>query len=66
MHSATALLDPAADAEIAQARVFEKLLLQERAELLELSRATDDPTTARERLAEIHHLLQALRGRFPH
>jgi hypothetical protein len=70
-------LDPAQPAEIAQARVFERLLQAERAELQELVRATETPdsrgadstenlTQIRARLDEIHGLLHALRARFPH
>jgi hypothetical protein len=70
-----AILDPAS-AEIAQARIFERLLQDERTELLELSRtagetpdpdnaSTGDLTQIRARLDEIHRLLRALRGRFP-
>jgi ElaB/YqjD/DUF883 family membrane-anchored ribosome-binding protein len=70
--------DPAQSAEIAQARVFEKLLQAERTELQELARTTDEmPESSdaysaesraqiRARLDEIHRLLRALRGRFPH
>lgn len=69
--------DPARSAEIAQARVFERLLLAERDELQELARATATPdssgadstenlTQIRARFDEIHGLLRALRGRFPH
>jgi hypothetical protein len=69
-------LDPAQSAEIAQARAFERLLQAERAELQELARAivpdssgadsTENLTQIRARLDEIHGLLRALRGRFPH
>lgn len=73
----TTTFDPAQSAEIAQARVFERLLLADRAELQELARATatpdssgadstEDLTQIRARLDEIHDLLRALRGRFPH
>jgi hypothetical protein len=70
-------LDPAQRAEIAQARVFERLLQDERTELRELARAIGempDPNDVdsagglsqiRARLDEIHRLLCALRGRFP-
>ena len=70
--------DPAQSAEIAQARVFEKLLQAERSELLELARSTDEMPDSGDaysaasraqigaRLDEIHGLLRALRGRFPH
>jgi cobalamin biosynthesis Mg chelatase CobN len=76
--SKTHVLDPAPSAETAQARVFESLLQAERAELLELARAgealtdsdaTDSPRypgQIQTRLDEIHGLLRALRGRFPH
>jgi hypothetical protein len=68
--------DPAQAAEIAQARVFERLLRAERTELQELAQSiaespdsgTDpaqDPTQVRARLREIHRLLRALQGRFP-
>ena len=72
------VLDPAQSAEIAQARVFEKLLQAERTELQELARtpaartSSGDPDSAesraqiRARLDEIHRLLRALQGRFPH
>jgi hypothetical protein len=72
------ILDQAEPAEIAQARVFERLLQAERAELQQRARATDempdasdadpagDLTQIRCRLEEIHGLLRALRGRFPH
>ncbi|MDT5088531.1 MAG: hypothetical protein QOG47_1238 [Mycobacterium sp.] len=72
------VLDPAQSAEIAQARVFEKLLQAERRELQELARTTDETPDSsdacspesraqiRARLDEIHDLLRALGGRFPH
>jgi hypothetical protein len=72
------VLDTAQSAEIAQARVFEKLLQAERRELQELVRTTDETPDSgdgcspesraqiRARLDEIHRLLHALRGRFPH
>jgi len=73
---------PAQPAEIAQARVFEQLLQAECAELQELahrmagaefqrpdaddSRPSDDLTQISARIDEVHGLLQALHGRFPH
>ena len=73
---------PAQPAEIAQARVFEGLLQAECAELQELAQhmgeakyqrpASGDPrppgelTQIRARIDEVHGLLQALQGRFPH
>jgi hypothetical protein len=72
------LLDQAQSAEVAQARVFEKLLQAERSELQELARTTHETADSgdassaesraqiRARLDEIHGLLLALRGRFPH
>src|ERR1700759_339667 len=69
---------PRNPAEVAQARVFERLLLAECAELHEQAhRATvDEPaendrpsgdlTQIRNRLDEVEALLRALRGRFPH
>jgi hypothetical protein len=73
------VLDSAQRAEIAQARVFERLLQAESTELQELAaRATDERsdssdtdsvgelTQVRARLDEIYRLLRALRGRFPH
>jgi hypothetical protein len=67
---------PAQPAEIAQARVFERLLLDECAELRELAKrvARDesddsgpdgDLTQIRARLDEVDGLLRALQGRFP-
>ena len=69
-------------AEVAQARVFESLLLSESAELHELAHraagAADhrlntggsaqswDLMQLRVRMDEVQRLLQALRGRFPH
>jgi hypothetical protein len=58
-------------AEIAQARVFERLLQTECAELQELAhRAAGEPpgelAQLRSRIDEIDGLLRALRGRFPH
>jgi hypothetical protein len=68
---------PAQPAEIAQARVFERLLQAECAELSELAQriAADEPddstpseevTQIRARIDEVVHLLRALQGRFPH
>ncbi len=73
---------PVQPAEIAQARVFEGLLQAECAELQELahrmagakgqppapddSRPSGDLTQIRARIDEVHGLLQALQGRFPH
>jgi hypothetical protein len=73
---------PAAPAEIAQARVFERLLQAECAELQELahriagdkyrqpepddSRPSGELTQIRARIDEVHGLLRALQGRFPH
>ena len=73
---------PAQPAEIAQARVFERLLQAECAELQELahrmagdryqqpgpddSRPSGELTQIRARIDEVHGLLQALQGRFPH
>jgi hypothetical protein len=73
---------PAQPAEIAQARVFERLLLAECAELQELahrvagdkyqqlgpddSRSPGELAQIRARLDEIDGLLRALQGRFPH
>jgi hypothetical protein len=73
---------PVQPAEIAQARVFEGLLQTECAELQELarrmagargqlpapddSRPTGDLTQIRARIDEVHSLLRALQGRFPH
>ena len=73
---------PAQPAEIAQARVFERLLQAECAELQELAHrmagdnyqqlGPDDPRSPgelaqiRARIDEIDGLLRALRGRFPH
>ena len=73
---------PAQPAEIAQARVFERLLQAECAELQELaqrmagdkyqqpepddSRPSGELTQIRARIDEIHGLLRALQGRFPH
>ena len=73
---------PAQPAEIAQARVFERLLQTECAELQELarrmagdkyqqsepddSRPSGELTQIRARIDEVHRLLQALQRRFPH
>jgi hypothetical protein len=73
---------PAQPAELAQARVFERLLLAECAELQELahrmagdkyqqpepddSRLSGELTQIRARIDEVHGLLRALNGRFPH
>ena len=69
---------PAPPAEVAQARVFERLLLTECAELQELAHrmAADkhqqpEPDSAeltqiRARIDEVDGLLRALKGRFPH
>ena len=72
---------PPQPAEIAQARVFERLLQAECAELQELahriagdkyqqpepndSRPSGELTQIRARIDEVHDLLQALQGRFP-
>jgi hypothetical protein len=72
---------PPQPAEIAQARVFERLLQAECAELQELahrmagdkyqqpapndSRPSGELTQIRARIDEVHRLLQALHGRFP-
>ena len=72
---------PAQPAEIAQARVFERLLQAECAELQELahrmagakdqrpepedSRPSGGLTQIRARIDEVHGLLRALQGRFP-
>jgi hypothetical protein len=69
---------PAPPAEIAQARVFERLLLAECAELHELAhrmaadkRQQPEPDSGelmqiRARIDEVDGLLRALKGRFPH
>jgi hypothetical protein len=69
---------PAPPAEIAQARVFERLLQAECAELQELahrtaqqpepldSRPSGELTQIRARIDEVRGLLRALQGRFPH
>ena len=74
--SATSVLPhrPAQPAEIAQARVFERLLQTECAELQSLahrvgsdgSEPSGELTQIRARLDEVDRLLRALRGRFPH
>jgi hypothetical protein len=74
--SATSVLphSPAQPAEIAQARVFERLLQAECAELRSLahrvgpedSEPSEERTQIRARLDEVDRLLRALRGRFPH
>jgi hypothetical protein len=72
---------PAQPAEIAQARVFERLLRAECAELQELahrmagdkyqqserddSRPSEELTQIGARIDEVHALLRALQGRFP-
>jgi hypothetical protein len=79
--AASVLRRPPQPAEIAQARVFERLLQAEYAELQELahrvaadkylpsepddSRPAGDLTQIRARIDEVHGLLRALRGRFP-
>ena len=83
-HSAASVLPrrPAQPAEIAQARVFERLLEAEGVELQELanriardsdqrpgpdeSRASDDLTALHARIDEVHALLRTLHKRFPH
>jgi hypothetical protein len=73
---------PAQPAEIAQARVFERLLQAEGAELQELadriagdsdqqpgpaeSRASEDLAQLHARIDEVHGLLRTLERRFPH
>jgi hypothetical protein len=73
---------PAQPAEIAQARLFERLLQAECAELQALaqrmagakdqrpepddSRPSGDLAQIRARVDEVHGLLRALQGRFPH
>ena len=65
---------PTQPAEIAQARVFERLLQAECAELRDLAHrvGTDDServgelTQIHARLDEVNGLLRALQGRFPH
>jgi hypothetical protein len=73
---------PAQPAEVAQARVFERLLQAEWAELQELarrmagdkyqqpepddSRPSGELTQIRARIDEVDGLLRALQGRFPH
>jgi hypothetical protein len=69
---------PAQPAEVAQARVFERLLRAECAELQELahriarqsepdgSRPSGELAQLRARIDEVDGLLRALQGRFPH
>jgi hypothetical protein len=73
---------PAAPAEVAQARVFERLLHAEGAELQELadriagddrqrpnpdkSRASEELAQIHARIDEVHGLLRTLQRRFPH
>jgi hypothetical protein len=73
---------PAPPAEIAQARVFERLLQAEGAELQELAdriagdnylqpepdeaRASEDLAQIHARIDEVHALLRTLQRRFPH
>ena len=73
---------PAQPAEIAQARMFERILQAECAELQQLahrmagdkyqqpepddSRPSGELTQIRARIDEVHRLLRALQGRFPH
>ena len=73
---------PAEPAEIAQARLFERLLQAECAELQALaqrmagakdqrpepvdSRPSGDLAQIRDRVDKVHGLLRALQGRFPH
>jgi hypothetical protein len=80
--AASVLPRPVQPAEVAQARVFEELLQAECAELKELahrlagamdqlpdsasSQPTPDLMQIRARIDEVHGLLQALQGRFPH
>ena len=80
--AASVLPRPVQPAEVAQARVFERLLQAECAELKELahrlagamdqlpdsasSQPTPDLMQIRARIDEVHGLLQALQGRFPH
>jgi hypothetical protein len=74
--TATSVLprSPVQPAEVAQARVFERLLQAESAELQRLAHRVgpgdSDPsgelTQIRARLEEVDDLLRALRGRFPH
>ena len=82
LRAASVLRRPPQPAEIAQARVFERLLQAECAELQELAhRAAGDKypppgpddsrpfgglTQIRARIDEVHGLLRALQGRFPH
>jgi hypothetical protein len=66
---------PAHPAEIAQARLFERLLQAECAELQELAhrmagdkyqQPEPDDSRIRARIDEVQGLLRALQGRFPH
>jgi len=66
---------PPQPAEIAQARVFERLLQAECAELQDLAHRmagdkyqseADELSAIRARIDEVHGLLQGLQGRFPH
>lgn len=63
---------PTPPAEIAQARVFERLLQAEGIELRELAHGLADDQDSGEltqinaRIDEVDNLLRALRGRFPH
>ena len=82
LSAARVLADPVQPAEIAQARVFERLLQAECAELQELahrigraegqlseadsSEQPQDLAQIRARVEELHDLLRALQGRFPH
>ena len=82
LSAASVLPRPPQPAEIAQARVFERLLRAECAELQQLahrmagdkyqqpepddSRPSGELTQIRARIDEVHGLLQALQGRFPH
>jgi len=81
LRAASVLRRPPQPAEIAQARVFERLLQAECAELQELahraagdkfsllepddSRPFGELTQIRARIDEVHGLLRALQGRFP-
>jgi hypothetical protein len=82
LSAASVLPRPPQPAEIAQARVFERLLRAECAELQQLadrmagdkyqqpeaddSRPSGELTQIRARIDEVHGLLQALQRRFPH
>jgi hypothetical protein len=81
LSAASVLPRPPQPAEIAQARVFERLLRAECAELQQLahrmagdkyeqpepddSRPSGELTQIRARIDEVHGLLRALQGRFP-